>query len=298
MQVKVVIGTIAFMLTMIIFGYAALREPVRLEEFTGAAKGRSIETGAEIFAANCVGCHGIDGKAVVGCTNPNTGDESCLGLPLNNFFLLCDDIPRRLLDLGWQGTTENFIKKTVSAGRGAIMPAWLNEFGGSMRPDQVQNVTNYVLNWGGEELCSNPPAEFPWPGPGLGSVQEFQTMDITDPVEFTAEPGNPELGAVAYQTYGCNACHGQPEEPNSATVGPWLGEIKTEGANRIEGYLAQDYIYESILAPNAFIAPDCPTGPCVQPSLMPGDFANRMAMEPQNMANILAYLMGDSYQFP
>ena len=50
MQVKVVIGTIAFMLTMIILGYAALREPERLEHFTGARDGRTIETGANILS--------------------------------------------------------------------------------------------------------------------------------------------------------------------------------------------------------------------------------------------------------
>ncbi len=31
MQVKIVIGTVAFMMTMMLFGYAALREPARLE---------------------------------------------------------------------------------------------------------------------------------------------------------------------------------------------------------------------------------------------------------------------------
>jgi len=303
MQVKVVIGTIAFMLTMIILGYAALREPLRLEEFTGAAEGRSIEMGAKIFSDNCVGCHGVEGRAQVGCTNPNTGDETCLGLPLNNYFLLCEDTPKRLLDLGWEGTTENFVKKTVAAGRGAIMPAWLNEFGGPMRPDQVQNVTNYVLNWQSEELCAEPPVTFPWPGivdPAEsygGMAQDFQSL--TEPVVI--EEGNPELGAAAYQSYNCNTCHGQPEEPGSATVGPWLGEISTVGAERVEGYSAQDYIYESILNPNAHIAEECPTGPCNDPSLMPGDFANRMSNapnSPQDMANILAYLMGDSYQYP
>ena len=30
MQIKIVIGTIAFMLTMMVFGYSALREPARL----------------------------------------------------------------------------------------------------------------------------------------------------------------------------------------------------------------------------------------------------------------------------
>ncbi len=288
MQVKVVIGTIAFMLTMIVLGYSALREPSRLEDFTGAAAGRSIETGAAIFANNCAACHGVQGKAEVDCINPVTGDDSCVGLPLQSFFLLCGQPSKRLLDLGWEGTTQQYLVRTISAGRtGTLMPAWLSEFGGPMRPDQINNAANYVLNWGNEDFCDEPPSEFSW----ADTAVEFQELP-------EIEEGNPELGAVAYQSYGCAACHGQPEEPGSANIGPWLGEIKNEGANRIEGYLAQDYIYESILDPNAFIAPDCPNGPCNEPSLMPGDFSFRMSNNPQDMADILAYLMGDSYQYP
>ena len=63
MQVKVVIGTIAFMLTMIVLGYAALREPERLAAFTEAREGRTIETGANIYINNCASCHGNEGKA-------------------------------------------------------------------------------------------------------------------------------------------------------------------------------------------------------------------------------------------
>jgi hypothetical protein len=212
-----------------------------------------------------------------------------VGLPLNNYYLLCGDPPKRAIDLGWQGTTENLILKTVAAGRGAIMPTWSNEFGGPMRPDQVQNVTNYVLNWESEELCEEEPVSFPWPETGPGAEAAYQTM--TDPVEIVA--GDPEVGAQAYVEYGCNTCHGLPETPDSATVGPWLGDIAANAATRIEGYSAQDYIYESILDPNAFIAPDCPSGPCVSPSLMPTSFPLLIGRNPQNMANLLAYLMGD-----
>lgn len=49
MQVKVAIGTIALMLTMVILGYSVLREPTRLEHFAAAELGRSIETGANLY---------------------------------------------------------------------------------------------------------------------------------------------------------------------------------------------------------------------------------------------------------
>jgi hypothetical protein len=174
------------------------------------------------------------------------------------------------------------------------MPAWLNEFGGPMRPDQVQNVTNFVLNWETEELCATPPVTFPWPE----TVGEYNEMDISDPLVFVAEPGDPERGAAVYEARACFSCHGYPEEPGSNLVGPWLGEIADVGNTRVEGMVAQQYVYNSILHPNEHIAPDCPNGPCADPSTMPSTFASDFAQNPQDMADILAYLLGDAYEFP
>ncbi len=39
MQVKIIIGTVAFMISMMVLGYAALREPARLERFAERASG-------------------------------------------------------------------------------------------------------------------------------------------------------------------------------------------------------------------------------------------------------------------
>lgn len=297
MQVKIVIGTIAFMLTMIVLGYAALREPERLEQFTLASHGRSIEEGAEIFANNCATCHGADGKAV-SCLSPAGESIACVGRPLQNYFLLCGDTSERMIEVGWGGTKEQFIELTVSAGRtGTVMPAWLNDFGGPMRQDQVRNVSNFVLNWGSDEFCSVIPVTFPWPD----TVEEFNVLEIPDPEPYATEPGDATRGSEAYTKYACFSCHGYPDQPGSNNVGPWLGEIAEVGATRVAGESAQQYIYNSILNPNAVIAPECPSGPCTSPSLMPGDFDSRMSTipnTPQDMADILAYLMGDAYTFP
>ena len=52
MQIKVD-GTMAFMLTMIILGFAALSEPARLQTYTGARDGRFIEKGARSSGYPC-----------------------------------------------------------------------------------------------------------------------------------------------------------------------------------------------------------------------------------------------------
>jgi mono/diheme cytochrome c family protein len=279
MQVKIIIGTIAFMLTMIIVGFVALREPARLEAFTDAYEARSIETGAEIFADNCSTCHGVNGRAEE-CFDPSSGEPTgCIGRPLNNAALVCGPRSERMQAMGWAGSKHDFIHSTVAAGRPwAGMPTWGQSYGGPLQQNQVENVTLFVLNWENEELCdvAEEPEAPEWPA----TVAELPE-------------GDAENGQQLYEvTYGCQGCHGDPAQEGTNAVGPWLGDITEVGAERQEGYTAADYVYESVLDPNAFIAPECPTGPCTDPSGMPMDFAQRMT--PQDMADVLSYLLGTS----
>ncbi len=282
MQIKIVIGTIAFMITMMVIGYAALREPARMERFTNAELGRSIEAGSEIFANNCTTCHGNDGTAEQ-CFDATGNQIACQGLPLNYNALLCGDRSQRMVDMDWDGTKANYVLTTIAAGRGA-MPTWHEQFGGPLRPDQVQNVTNFVLNWESETLCEAPIVTYEWPE----LVEEFLAgPDVTG-------PGDAARGAELYDvTYGCAACHGTSDGSRPAAIGPSLVDIDTEGATRVEGQDALNYVYHSILYPSDFIAPDCPTGPCAgPPSTMPHNFGSRMGENPQDMADILAYILG------
>ena len=287
MQVKVVIGTIAFMLTMIVLGYAALREPERLEHFTAAREGRTVETGAKLYYDNCATCHGVEAVAQE-CYDSAGNSIACQGLPLNSYFLVCGDQPARLEQTLFEGTKEQFIERTVAAGRnGTAMIAWSERYGGPMRDDQVKDVAAYVLNFANEEFCAEEPISFNWPE----LAEDLQVLENED---FVAAPGDAENGAALYTSYACNSCHGNLEDSSSATVGPWLGDIAEIGATRVEGQTALQYVYHSILYPNDFISPECPTGPCVgPPSAMVQDLAFRMSSNPQDMIDILAYLVGE-----
>ncbi len=69
---------------------------------------------------------------------------------------------------------------------------------------------------------------------------------------------------------GCIACHTISDIPDAiGQVGPDLSHIGTDGATRIEGYNAKDYIRESLQDPLAFTAPDCPFGPCMAGTMPP-----------------------------
>ncbi len=276
MQVKIIIGTIAFMLTMIIVGFVALREPARMVRFTDAYLGRSVENGAEIFMNNCSTCHGVNGRAQE-CYDPSSGEQvGCAGLPLNSAALVCGSRSQRMEALSWSGAKADFIHSTISAGRPWNgMPTWGEQFGGPLQENQVNDVTLFVLNWENEMLCAEPtPEPFAWPA----SVAELPQ-------------GDPEAGQQKYAvTFGCQTCHGDPQQSGSETIAPWLGDIETVASERRDGYTPADYIYESILNPDAVIAPECPLGPCSDPSGMPHDFPTRM--NGQDMADVISYLLG------
>jgi mono/diheme cytochrome c family protein len=156
------------------------------------------------------------------------------------------------------------------------MPTWAQEFGGPMESYQVNQVTNFVMNWGeNPELCTAPtPEPVVWPD------------NVTELPE-----GDPANGESLYSgTYACASCHGDPTVEGSNIVGPWLGNIAVDGATRVEGQSADEYIYHSVLDVNAFISPICANdAPCAEPSQMRADFANVMSQ--QDLADIIAYLM-------
>jgi mono/diheme cytochrome c family protein len=102
-------------------------------------------------------------------------------------------------------------------------------------------------------------------------------------------PGNAVTGAQLFGTsYGCAACHGDPRTPDSNMVGPHLGELSKVARERIPGKSGAQYVYDSILYPNAFIAPMCARGlPCATPSAMPS-YGEILPL--QDMADMVAYL--------
>ena len=282
MQVKIIIGTVAFMISMMVMGYAALREPARLERFTGARLGRQIETGAHLFEGNCATCHGVDGKAEE-CFDSSSGEQiGCIGLPLNYAPLLCGDISQRMEAMNWEGSKDTFILSTISSGRpGTEMPAWSDQFGAPLRNDQIMDLSKFILNWETEELCAAPIDVFEWPDSGEEFAEEFPDSDAAN-------------GEQLFLTYGCTGCHGNLEDEGSAAVGPWLGEIAETGSEYIDGYSAEDYVYESILDPNAFISPECPNAPCSgPPGTMTDNFALRMGENPQDLADLMSFLLGE-----
>ncbi len=299
------------MLTMILFGFYSLLEPQRLANFTDARLGRQIEAGAEIYYANCATCHGENGLGINGGECYDAAGElyACQGLQLNGRALLCGEPSARMEARQWAGTKYGFIHNTLMGGRpGGVMAAWGQEYGGPLQENQVENITRFVLNWETEEMCDFIPLNFPWPeggdsveDPNLANVafQDFlevtlQQVEENNPdyeeeilIEFPLvyEEANAQRGMdLYYNTYGCTACHGQPETPGSNGTGPWHGDLAQNAPNRIPGMTAEAYVYQSILYPDVFYPDGYESGGMVS-------YLDQLNENPQDLLDMMKYLL-------
>jgi cytochrome c oxidase subunit 2 len=107
---------------------------------------------------------------------------------------------------------------------------------------------------------------------GLGHSIMRSHVDILSEPKFAAwmKSGGPATtggpGLAAFQQFGCGGCHTLASAGASGKVGPDLDKLKQAAAQANRGPLTS-FIHESIVNPNAYIAPGYP------PNVMPGNFA-------------------------
>ena len=98
------------------------------------------------------------------------------------------------------------------------------------------------------EATPIPTSPAPVATPG-GSVADTPTQ--------APEPVSPPAGLDGQEIFlgggGCGACH-TVEGVSAGVVGPDLSHLGTDAARRIPGMSAEDYIFESIRDPQAFVA--------------------------------------------
>jgi len=269
----ILIGFLTAGAAVVLLGIIALNEPVRMESFSRSYHSRQIEEGARIFENSCRPCHGPQGEG------------SPLAPALNTASLFNGE---RLTAVQFNGTLEDYVKGVVSSGRpvpseGANypqrMPTWSQEFGGPMRPDQIEAVVAFILNWEERALAGAEPTPV--------SGEPMMGADIR--VELP--PGDAERGrALADGTLGCSVCHSlTPVGPAWAASGdqPGLGErtaLRVEQADYAgEADTAEQYLFESVADPNAYLVTGFAAG------VMPTDFGDRITL--QQMADLMAYML-------
>lgn len=212
------------------------------------------------------------------------------------------EAPSRLANVGWSSTLHNFTYTTLISGRPTStsywpqpMAAWSQTAGGPLRNDQIEDLTQYILNWDRE-----------WTVDDLLAVNQFQRVPVDSALAQaggSGEPvigieteiaaimeglasvtGNPQDGEALYGgvAYGCSGCHnGGVVGP--ATEGTWT-RVQEERLTlpEFEGYTGEQYLAESIIHPGNYIVQPYQAG------LMPATFGNSMSY--QQLADIIEYL--------
>lgn len=231
----------------------------------------------------------------------------------------------RLTELDWGGTLEDLIVTTLISGRptsGSYWPqgmaSWSQEAGGPLRRDQIQNLTDYILNYDKgtewtiedqrrvQQYAIIPAAsggasqsDFPVisdvvdePGENVSDViDELLALQEEPPTDAEGNPAtvwDAAAGESAYASLGCAGCH----QTNGAGAGPSpIGLV-----SRAEQYAAEEdtiesaefYIVQSVLNPNAFLAPG------YAGNVMPGNYADTIDIV--TFSNIVAYLENQNQQ--
>ncbi len=94
---------------------------------------------------------------------------------------------------------------------------------------------------------------------------------------------------------GCGSCHQIGAIGEAHKVGPDLSAIGLTAGGRVPSFTAEQYIRQSVLEPNAYLAPACPNGPCL-PNIMPRDYTTRLSAAQQD--TLVAFLLAQQGQEP
>ena len=112
----------------------------------------------------------------------------------------------------------------------------------------------------------------------------------------TTSNGDPAVLA-AFQKGACGSCHTIAGIPNAVgVIAPDLSNVSAMADEHIKSdtytgaaTTAEEYIHESIIDPNLFISPTCPTGACA-PNVMPATMSETLTTDEIN--SIVTYLKG------
>lgn len=212
----------------------------------------------------------------------------------------------RLSQVGWTGDLHGYVVTTLIHGRpgsGNVWPnsegmaAWSQTAGGPLRDDQIEDLTQYILNWdqGSDWTIDDFFAVAQYGKPlADGSVPQGPPKETVgtdvDAIlarwEADAIVGDVANGEDLYNSisYGCTGCHLNGAAA-PATDGTWT-RVQNERLTlpQFADYTGEQYLVESIVLPEAYDYPDdtYPSG------AMPANFGSRL--DHQELADIIAFL--------
>lgn len=190
----------------------------------------------------------------------------------NGSLATLEDVVAFYNDGGGEGQTAEMQPLGLSDGEIGQLIAFLESLSSEpveIIPPVLPDYAVMQLGDGSDSAAAEQPTEAAAPAP-------------TQPEESApASDGEIDMEAViaAVTKGGCAACHVMPGIPGGVgVIGPDMTNIGVDAATRVPGESAEEYLRLSIMEPNAFIAPQCPTGDCLA-NLMPVTLATTLTPE-------------------
>ncbi|MBZ0290900.1 MAG: cytochrome c, partial [Anaerolineae bacterium] len=155
--------------------------------------------------------------------------------------------------------------------------------------DQIDDITNYILNWNREWtlddlLAVNQFAKVPSEGGATTALENPVGTDVAAIVtEIGAIQGDPLNGQTLYNgALGCAGCHSnEVVAPLTQNTWPALQSGERLSDSALAGYTPEQYLVESIVQPQAYTVPG-------YAQAMPQNFGERL--DAQMLADIIAYI--------
>ncbi|GAB1421719.1 hypothetical protein MASR2M15_19010 [Anaerolineales bacterium] len=215
----------------------------------------------------------------------------------------------RLGQFGWSGDLHSYLYTTLVHGRpgsadvwaGSQMAAWSQAGAGPLRDDQIEDIVQYILNFdqgdGWTIADFNATKQYGRRHADAAAVSSGGGSEITaagndtEAILAALPTGDPVRGEALYTgnerselstRLGCSGCHfgGAAAPATETTFERFNTTYSSESA--LSGATFEHYIVESIVHPEAFIAPGYTGG------IMPATYGDSLSNK--DLADILEYL--------
>jgi mono/diheme cytochrome c family protein len=199
---EITLGLLAALGTIAVTALVGLGEPSRMPKASLGWDSRHVESGAQMFDQYCASCHGFNASG--GVCPPLDATSGLHGGDIG------PGVAWRLEELGWAPQQPyEYVYSVVAGGRTLStrpdqypgnrtadnpaemsMPAWSQEFGGPLRPDQVRDLTEYIVAFRDAvpDDATPRPTEEPLPTetPTVPAIEAVATGTITATVSTAA----------------------------------------------------------------------------------------------------------------
>jgi len=219
---NILIATIFSLATAVLLAIIFIGESRRLPEADAAVVAERIERGARDYEQYCASCHGLAGQGQVANGAPQINNIVYRYMTPGTDGTAPFDQPNGIKEK--YGTIRNYIEATLYSGiRGAPMPAFGAQ--GTLRQDQIENITTYMLSW----RTNAQEDQLPEAALLAANLEATRIAPTADP---NANPVS--QGQVVFANKGCNGCHSMNDQ-KSAAQAPGLGGLFQPGGTAAYG---------------------------------------------------------------